>query len=52
MMRKSGNVGRIWIRFKGEGVACDFPGYRYLSEVLRDYGYPRRCVAEWWKDSR
>ena len=42
-------MDKITIYFKGEFYGHDFFGYKYLGDVLRDYGIKRTAIKEWYK---
>lgn len=41
----------IKIIFKGDFYCTDFPDYKFLKDVLNDYGIERKNIKEWWKEN-
>ena len=39
----------ITIYFAGEFYAHDFKGYKHLKDVIRDYGFDRKAIKEWYR---
>lgn len=47
IMRKQ---SKICIIFKGDFYCTDFFDYKFLKDVMRDYGISRSSIKDWWKE--